>query len=77
MIFKEFIEKYKNNGVAEIKPTKALVIKPGTGDESDYTNAERYMKLIKEGIYPTFVVPEKVKDSEYLKNRGIEEIIDD
>lgn len=77
LIFKEFIEKYKNMIIPEIKPTKALIIKQGTGEESDYTNAERYMNLIDKGIYATFVTEEKSKDREYLLKRGIEEIIED
>lgn len=76
LIFKDFIENYKKNGVSEIKPTKALIIKDGTGEESDYTNAERYMELIAKGIYPAFVTKEKAKNSEYLNSRGITEIID-
>ena len=77
LIFKEFIESCKNTEIKEIKPTKALVIKQGPGDENDYTNAERYMKLVEKGIYPAFVTPEKAGDKEYLMSRGIEEIIED
>ena len=75
LIFKNFIERYKTESVAEIKATKALIIQEGTGEECDNTNAERYMKLVKQGIYPAFVTPEKANDAQYLKSRGITEII--
>ncbi len=76
LFFKEFIEKYKENGVCEIKPTKALIIKKGTGEESDYTNAQRYMDLVAKGINVAFITEDRKNDSEYLKMRGIKDIID-
>lgn len=76
LFIKEFIDEYKKNGTTDhIKPTNALIIKEGTGEESDYTNAEVYMKYVKKGIYPAFVTPENAQNQEYLKLRGITEII--
>lgn len=77
LIFKKFIEEYKHNKPEFIRPDKALVIKSGTNDPNDYTNAERYMKLVEKGIYPAFVTEENATNTEYLKSRGIEEVIND
>lgn len=76
-IFKKYIEEFKNRKIEHYKPTKALIVKKGTGHENDRTNADRYAAQVEKGIYPAFVLPEKANDLEYLKSRGIEEIIID
>lgn len=76
LVFKDYIENEKNNPIPEIKRTKAIVIQKGTGDENDYTNAERFMNYFKKGINVAFVCEENAKDAEYLKKRGIDEILD-
>ena len=45
--------------------------------ETDRTNADRYASQVEKGIYPAFILPEKVNDTAYLNMRGIEEIIED
>lgn len=77
LIFKEYIKNYKQGEKKAIIPTKALIIKKGSGDDDDYTNAERYMRLVHDGVYPAFVTKENASDAAYLKSRGILEIIKD
>ena len=79
LIFKKYIEEYKAKEIKPYKPTKALVVKEtGFGYAKDArTNADRYAACVEKGIYPAFVLPEKVNDTQYLKMRGIEEILDD
>ena len=76
LIFRDFIANFHQEEIPEVKPTKALIVKKASNDENDYTNAQRYMDLVGRGIYAAFVTPEKAQDAEYLKRRGIEEIID-
>ena len=77
LLFRDYIAEYKHIRENYIVPTKALVIKRGTGDENDYTNAERYMRLIHDDVYPTFVTEENASNIDYLKSRGIDEVIYD
>lgn len=75
IVFKKYIEEEKQRPIEEIKRTKAVVIKQGSGDENDYTNAEIFMEYFKKGINIAFVTEDKAEDSEYLRKRGIEEVI--
>lgn len=76
LIFKKFIENYKAENYLKPLPEKAIVILPGTGDENDCTNAYRYLDYCKKGINLAFVTEEKKNDAEYLKSRGIREVIE-
>ena len=40
------------------------------------SNRDGPLFSVEKGIYPAFVLPEKAQDADYLKMRGIEEIID-
>ena len=77
LVFKKYIEEFKNKEVIPYRPTKALVVKETDWLCTDRTNADRYAAQVEKGIYPAFILPEKVNDTEYLKMRGIEEIIED
>lgn len=76
LIFKRFINNYKAENYIKPKPSKALVIQPGTGEETDFTNAKRYFDCYAGGEIMAFVTEEKKNDKNYLKIRGIEEVID-
>lgn len=75
-IFKKFIENYKAEKYYKPHPDKAIVILPGTDDENDFTNAQRYFDCLEKGIEVAFVTEDKKNNGEYLKSRGIKEIID-
>lgn len=75
LIFKEFIENYKEGKYPVIRPTKALVIQKGTGASEDYTNAEPYFNMLQKGEYVAFVTEENKNNREYLNARGITEVI--
>ncbi len=76
LIFKKFIDNFKPDKYIEPRPSKALIIKPGTGEENDFTNAQRYFDLYAKGESVAFVTEDNKSNIEYLKSRGITEIID-
>lgn len=76
LIFKKFIENFKVEDYLEPRPDKALIILPGSGNENDFTNAQRYFDCYAKGENVVFVTKDKINDHEYLKSRGIKEILD-
>ena len=77
LVFQNYIEEFQTKEITPYKPTKALVVKETKWGETDRTNADRYASQVEKGIYPAFILPEKVNDTAYLNMRGIEEIIED
>lgn len=80
-LYKKMIDEYKNNNFRIPKRKKALIFNPYDKNgnitiENTWKYGHRYAELVRNGIYPAFVLPEKAKDLEYLKSRGIEEIIE-
>lgn len=67
---------FKPDKYIEPRPSKALIIKPGTGEENDFTNAQRYFDLYAKGESVAFVTEDNKSNLEYLKSRGITEVID-
>lgn len=81
ILYKKLIEEYKSNNFRIPKRKKALIFRPFDKDgkitvDATWENGHRYAECVRKGIYPAFVLPEKANDAEYLKSRGIEEIID-
>ena len=79
-MFANMIKKYNENPVKPQKRTSAIVWKndKNLDNPSDVTweNGKRYADCVRQGIYPAIILPEKVNDAEYLKMRGIENILD-
>jgi hypothetical protein len=80
-LYKKLIDDYKNGDFRIPKRKKALIFYPFDKDgkitpDATWKNGHRYAECVRKGIYPAFVLPEKANDTEYLKSRGIEEIID-
>lgn len=78
-LFYDMVKKYRENPVKPKERKQAFVLKK---DESAadplavaWENGKRYADCIREGIYPAIILPEKVNDAEYLKLRGITNII--
>lgn len=76
IIFKKFIDNYKAENYIQPQPLKALVIQSGTGDECDFTNAQRYFDCYAKGENVAFVTEEMKNNTDYLVSRGIKEIIE-
>ena len=78
-MFADMVKRYNESPVEPKKRTSAIVWKNydnlGTLDAS-WENGKRYADCVRQGIYPAIILPEKVNDTEYLKMRGIENIID-
>ena len=89
-MFSEMVKKYKTNSILPVKRTSAIVFrdsdipKPEIVDwntglkfaDATWKNAERFCDCIRNGIHPAIILPDKVGDKEYLKMRGIENILD-
>ena len=80
-LYKKLIAEYKSGNFAPVQRTKALVFnqydEQGViNSRATWKNGNRYAELVNQGIYPAFILPEKVNDKEYLKSRGITEIIE-
>ena len=78
--FKTIVDAYKKGSYVPPKRTKAIVL---CSEEEllRYTPdiawdaGHRYAECIRNGIYPQIILPQYECDKEYLKSRGIEEII--
>lgn len=79
-LYKSLIENYKNNDFPKHKRTKALIFNPYNEEgkisiDATWKIGHRFAELIREGIHPALILPEKANDIKYLKKRGIEEIL--
>lgn len=79
-LFKKTVEKYSSS--FDNPPARKTAIVMERYDEAGKINADfiwsygkKYAELVDRGIYPAFVLAERAGDTEYLKSRGIEEII--
>ena len=78
--FKEIVDAYKSGNITPKKRTKAILLQSeenmGKYNPTIAWDAgHRYAECIRQGIYPAIILPEFEHDKEYLKSRGIEEII--
>ena len=80
-LFKKLIDDYKNSEHKIPKRKKAIIFNPYDENgnitiENTWKYGQRYSEMIRKGEYVALVLPEKAADSVYLKQRGIEEIIE-
>jgi hypothetical protein len=78
--FKRMVTDYKAGNYTAPKRTKAILLQSedtiGTYNPTIAWDAgHRYAECIREGIYPQIILPQYEHDKEYLKSRGIDEII--
>ncbi|MBQ1279041.1 MAG: hypothetical protein IIY13_01285, partial [Clostridia bacterium] len=78
--FKELVATYKSGSYTPPKRTKAILLQSedtiGTYNPTIAWDAgHRYAECIRAGIYPQIILPQYEHDKEYLKSRGIDEII--
>lgn len=78
--FKELVASYKSGSYTPPKRTKAILLQSedtiGTYNPTIAWDAgHRYAECIRAGIYPQIILPQYEHDKEYLKSRGIDEII--
>lgn len=80
-LYKKLMEEYKNGDFKAPKRTKAIIFDPYDENgkatiDNTWKYGKRYAELAKSGEYVALVLPHKANDTEYLKSRGIEEIIE-
>ena len=78
-MFAEMVKKYKTNEILPVKRTKAIIWNNyddlASETQKTWENGKRFADCIRNGIHPVIILPDKVNDKEYLKMRGIEEIL--
>ncbi len=80
VLYKKLMDEYKNGEFKAPKRTKAIIFNPYDENgnitvENTWKYGQRYAQLVKSGEYVALVLPERANDAEYLKSRGIEQII--
>jgi hypothetical protein len=78
-LFAQLVAEFRHSPPA-IVPRKSALVIPDRGLSTDafppdWRYAMPYMKLIKRGITPTIVIESRSKDVDYLKARGITDLI--
>lgn len=78
--FKSMVDTYKQANYTPPKRDKAIILcsqdELSVYDSNIAWNAgHRYAECIRQGIYPQIILPQYENDTEYLKSRGIKEIV--
>ncbi len=78
-VFRSLVEK-KNEIIAPPKRDTAIILNSASSAEaftydSVWADGHRYAQLVEKGIYPAIILPDKVNDADYLKERGIKHIV--
>ena len=77
--FAELAAEFRRSPVA-IAPRKTALVIPNQGLSAqpwppDWKYAQQYMNLIKRGVTPAIVLESRAKDADYLRTRGITELL--
>lgn len=79
-LFSDIVKKYKASPVVPPERKCAFILKENNPNEKPadtrWENGHRYAQYVEQGIYPAIILPEKANDTEYLKSRGIEKILE-